>query len=563
MFEDVTFGVTLNDGVSGPAKKAVDALRAVENSASKAQSALGGKFANSWEKIGYASARAASKQQKGFADSWNKIGAAAQKAHDRAAVAAERSAKRQEVAQVRAMERAKKAHERLLEKQKEHSLFAGMKEGLGFTHLASAAFVGSLGAEALIEGVKKAVEIFTDGIKDAFKASAKSEKLDLNFELSLGKHGGKESREDIERFAKKTKFDDDEIAPMLLGLRRAGMGQEGARSAFAVATDVEAAGGMKTADMVGMFEHLFYKGGITSKQVTGMQINTPEFYKRLGKKLQVSAATAEKMASEGGKIDPQTIINLIQKGIEEKQGGMAGTGGEREAGLMESKVRKIGLLPDEYFKKMHKTEGWDALSKRLDGVLEALNPDSEKGQKIMATLMKTFDKIAGAMETLLNPENIERFVAGMTKLVELAGKFTEAMLPAVEALTGNSSSGAKRESNKTKKLVTDNIQGAGALIDQGDAWDKVREAYDVGFFDDLAISPEDKKSMAAKAYSEHKINKKEAQALGVQIGSQNISVTVNVPAGEDPVKTGHGIAQGISDHNTKQFERARDEAGAP
>lgn len=461
MGEVVSFSLTLDERVAGPAKKAADALRAVEKSADKAQSALSGKFANSWEKIGFAAERSSMKQNSAFAGSWSKIGMAAGRAHERVGAAAEKAASRQQNAfaaswakigmsaerarrqQHKAMERKKERDE---EKAKEHSLLGGIKEGVGFSRFTSAAFAGSFLAEGamkigetLIEAAHKVIEIFTDGFKEAIAEGSKEQTKRQQFGLSLGTKEGAESFVDIDRFAKQTQFTKDEIQPMILKLRRAGFDQKAARSAFAVAADIDAAGGMKAADYVDFAEHLKLKGGVSKKQLLSANINVPEFFKALGKTHGISAATAEKQAEEGGHFDPQEMLNLIQKGVEKRQGGEGGTGAGVASDRLETRIKKLKALPGEYLENVVDTPAFKKLSDAFGGLLEKLNPEGETGQRIIASIESMFNKIIGWFDQLTSENGLDSITEGVGSLVEGLGKAVDVatmLVHAFEAVAG-------------------------------------------------------------------------------------------------------------------------------
>lgn len=329
-------------------------------------------------------------------------------------------------------------YKKLLEAQKElgehrkklgkESFFGAFKEKMSFGRQVGAAFLGDLLAEGLIEGAKKSVEIIFEGVKKAFEAGAASENLRLGAKLTLGKGAG-EFNEDVGRFSKVTGLDDDAIKGMLLPVRRAGFDQKGARSAFAIAADL-AAGNGKGGDqgaISGVLDTLTdikLKGGVGEKRLVSMGVNAPDFYKALAKKLKTSAATAKDRA-EGGKVDPQLLINTIGEAVEKQQGGKLGTGAIAYGKTFEARFKKLTNLPEEYLKAVSESPAWTALSDRMGKALEALDPDGPRGQKIVGALVKAFEKLVGYVDKIFTPENIDKFADGAAKAAEMLGNIPQ------------------------------------------------------------------------------------------------------------------------------------------
>lgn len=379
--ESLAFELKLVDAVTAPGKRAADALRAVQASAEKAQGALNfgkerGRIEQNLKKL--------SADPKGY------------------------------VHLVKAQKDLKEQRNKLLEDagiKKPESFMAGLTSKFSFAKIASSAAVGELMAEgalkvgeALLEGAKAAVDILADGVKDAFKDAGHERTRRIGEKLSLGEQGGKEFREDVERFSDKTGFNPSEIRGLMLPMRRAGFTQASSRQALATATDIAAGQGKGgDAEAVGgileQFQHLKTKGGIGKKQLVellgGSGDTIPQFYKELGAKLKVSAKEAEKMAEEGGKIDPQLMMNMITASVNRKQGGAAGTGGAEYGKSFEALFHKLGGLQERYFEKLVESPGFKKAEELMGSLLERLNPESPDGRRIMSAIEGMFEKLTG------------------------------------------------------------------------------------------------------------------------------------------------------------------------
>lgn len=406
MAESIAFDLKLIDSVSGTAKRAANALRTVENSAKKAQQALN---------FGSDNKRAEFNLKKLGADPGGYVKL------------------------VKAQKELKEQRNKLLEDagiKKPESFFAGITSRFSFAKIASAAAVGELMAEgamkvgeSLLEAARGVVETISDGVKDAFSAAGKEQTLRIGERNTLGVEGARGFREDAEKFAKLTPFNDSEIRQMMLPMRRAGLSQAASRQAFATATDI--GGGDKDAvgGVLEQFKRIYTKQGIGKRQLVELLGNVgttiPDFYKELGKRMHISAKAAEKKAESGG-LDPQLLMNMITEAQNKKQGGIAGTGGQRFADSFEVRWKKIKDLPDEFYKKFVDSPSFARANEALGQFLEQLSPDSPAGQRIMASLDRMFDRIGGLLS---NPEEL---VDGLVDGIENAIGLFEQLLPDIK-----------------------------------------------------------------------------------------------------------------------------------
>lgn len=415
--ETFDFGIKLVDAVSQPGKRAVETLRQVEQQAKKTQqSVAGGKelanFGKQLERVGFAAARA----------------------------------------QQRAAEQADRARQRMYDRAVRNAHRAASGDGndrFSLGKLTQASFIGSLLANAvsgivggMVEGAKKAVDVFAEGLKFAFEEAGKQQTLRLGERLSLGEKGGAEFREDVGRFSKLTGFDDDAIRSMLLPMRRAGMNQQGVRTAFAAAGDIAAGEGRggdqgRIQELLGVFTKIQQKGGINEKGLLALGINTKDFYADLGKQLKVSAKAAQE-AAESGK-HPQLLLNTLYRGIERQQGGKLGTGVTQYSQTFEARMNRFKNLPSEYAKGILDSPLFQRATETLGQLLEKLDPDSPAGRRIQASLDRMFDKITNLIGD--PAEAADKFAASLetavditSQLVTVASELADAFLPSLDTI---------------------------------------------------------------------------------------------------------------------------------
>lgn len=434
MAEKVGIDLELGNKVSEPARRAEESLRRVEAQTIKAQQALQGKFAGSWEKIGLAAHQSAYKQQSGFANAFAKIGASAEKSAKKQqsafasswakiGLAADRAGKRQE-------EQAKKQAER-------NSFLTGISEATGFGKLASAAFLGSLLADSLIEGAKKAVELITEGVKFAFEAGVKAENTSLGFRVSLGKEEGERAERDASRLAKVFGLGENFAAQLILQSRRSGLSQASSRENLAIAADIatgkgHAADPAAIAAISEILTKVSLRGGVTRKMLTGeLGINAEAFYKVMGAKLHLSAAgkkggtSAVEQYLEKDSGHTQMILNAL--GAIAAKGGAIGSAGAEGGTKMGAMLSRLRDLPEQYFGAISKSPAWSQLEKKFGSILEQLDPESPNGQRIITSLIGAFGHLGDLVSEAFTPANITSFVSGIEHAVEAAGKLVGIM----------------------------------------------------------------------------------------------------------------------------------------
>jgi hypothetical protein len=346
----------------------------------------------------------------------------------------------------------KKAQKELAEQQKKLLEGAGLARGEGFlsamtskmsfTKLASAAAVGDIvgegimkAGESLFELAHKFADVIKEGLEHAFEEAGKQQVLRVGERLSL-RGGAGEFREDVNRFSKLTGFDDDNIRQMLLPMRRAGMGQQGVRSAFAAASDVAAGEGRggdqgRVQELLSGFEHIFLKGGVQERLLPGLGVAVKPFYADLAKQLHVSADVAKKKRAEEGKVDPQLSAQHHLPRHREEAGRQARHRRDRilqdvrgAHGARQEPAERVSQEPSVDSPNFQKA------SDMMAGLLEKLDPESPRDGASMGALESMFDKITSAIGD--PADAADKIADGLDRAISVADQ----LLPDLKAIGG-------------------------------------------------------------------------------------------------------------------------------
>jgi tape measure domain-containing protein len=239
--------------------------------------------------------------------------------------------------------------------------------------------------------------------KHMLNSSAGAERLRTSFEAIAGKEGAKAVMKDIEGIAKNSAFDDDALMAAARPLVQAGMSGEDLKNALVTALESEAQRGGGISQVQGALDAMLkirQTGSVNARTLTEFGVKAADVWGIVGKGFGVSAKQAEKMA-ETGKIGSQNLIAAMQQAMAAKTGGVLGGGAVAAADTMETKMRKLTELPDQFFKKMANTAAFDKIKAAIDRVLVALDPDGPNGAKINDFLVGTFETMASLIGAVI------------------------------------------------------------------------------------------------------------------------------------------------------------------
>lgn len=275
-------------------------------------------------------------------------------------------------------------------------------------------------AAVLIAGAFKVGQLVKDGFVAAVGEAKEFEKLRLSARLTLGgEDKGRAFLKESDRISGLTAFDDDVVAKLMQPLNAAGFDDQAARTAFAAASDLAAQRGQGQEgvhEAIAQITRLKLGGTIDKRHLVGFGVDAKAFWEDLGKQLGVSGEQAEKLGGQG-KIETTRMLNALYEGIERRQGGELGTGAIAAGQTLDARIQKLMQLPGDMLKPLVDSPGYKMLNEALAGVLKTLDPSGPLGQKIMGGLGDVFTTLSGWVKEALDPANIEAFASGIERAI--------------------------------------------------------------------------------------------------------------------------------------------------
>lgn len=257
-------------------------------------------------------------------------------------------------------------------------------------------FTGILeGIELMKELAEKVVDIGKEAIVSAAAAERMNRVID---NASGGKIAGKENRDWLEEFSRKTEFTEAQGEGAFVDLKKSGTTDQQAKLAIKAAADIAAVSKNKDeafGTAIEAFQRLQSMGRIGARQLMPLGLGVADF-KTLDR-FKGQSDKAIRAAMEGGKIDKNELFQLIMARTGEKA---IGEKAAANADLLGTKLSKLAELPERFYKKLADTKALNDLTKGLDSILQKLDPESPKGKQISEFFEKALEegaKVAGEL----------------------------------------------------------------------------------------------------------------------------------------------------------------------
>jgi len=273
----------------------------------------------------------------------------------------------------------------------------------------------------------------------AVKIAAGSERTGRVFANMLGEREGKDTLEFLQKFSDLSEFTDDALKGMSVELLRAGLRGGDFRNALGAAIDVAAEAPDKMEgfqEAVSSLSRIALTGKVDFRTLRGLRLDPHEVAKQLSDDLRLTPDVVKKKLQDGT-LKGADAMDSILTVIERKTGHQLGGLGESMADTMTARLDKLQDIPDEMFKGLKHSQGFQDISDTISRLTNLFSPESETGQRIQGALVKALDvvgekvksidweRVAGFVATVA--ESFKDWVEPLSKVAELLGYLVKSL----------------------------------------------------------------------------------------------------------------------------------------
>lgn len=311
-------------------------------------------------------------------------------------------------------------------------------------------------ALASFEGLKSLIGHVSHLASEALNAAGEAQRLEKSYELLLGKEPAAELNEWLEKVAKNSEFVGGQVKDLGNDLLTAGFRGMAFKKALVASLDIAAVArsgfsGAQTA--IAAFRTVMQKEGVLSeKQLAALQIAPTTLYATMAKAMHTSAAAAEK-SFKAGKLEADFVLSSMYAALQKGQGGPLGSRAVQMSTLFGAQWNKTKDIVPNLFEGLSQSPGLQKLADALGKIVEAFDPASPNGQRIINGLDKLLTKVAdlvGRIDVDKVAEKLTRLFEALPAMIEgaarAAGMFAEALVKGAEAwsaFTGKEAPGQK------------------------------------------------------------------------------------------------------------------------
>lgn len=315
-------------------------------------------------------------------------------------------------------------------KKVEGHTFGGWKE----------VFKGELAFKAVEKGAELAMEAIKEVgkvIVEAFGLAAEAERTGKVFTNLLGKEGGAETLEDLEKFAELSEFTDDALKGMGNELLRVGLRGADFRNAIGMALDVAAEAPDKVAgaqEAIASLSKIARTGKVDNRSLAGLRLDPHAVERQLSEDLGLAPDVIKKKL-EDGTIEGAKAMDSIFTVMEKKTGKQLGGRGMEMADTFGARLEKVKDIPEEIFKSMKDSHGFKDMNDALGDILKNFGDGSSFGKSIREGLSDVMSTVAKSIKDINWNEVGETFKAivdATRQWVPLLAKAFEFVKPIAE-----------------------------------------------------------------------------------------------------------------------------------
>ena len=277
------------------------------------------------------------------------------------------------------------------------------------------------------EATKEITEKIADLGKEIVKTAGRAESLSFSLDLNFGKQGGKQIEEWADRVQNVLPVTGAQAKAFAVDLGHAGIELKDVNRYIAAAADVAA----RSADKVEGFSsaltsmrRMAISGKLGARQLVQLGLPAENFDFLPGMK----GLSKRKVLDRLEKMDLSTeeVFRAITGGKK------LGEQGKEIGNLLETKVKNVTSLPEQYFEKWKDTPSFDVFKGKLDELFVSLDPNGPKG----AEILKSWQELLTTLVDGIKKIDFKEVAADLKDLVvsmkELAG--------AMRTMTGYSGS---------------------------------------------------------------------------------------------------------------------------
>jgi hypothetical protein len=287
------------------------------------------------------------------------------------------------------------------------------KTGKAMTFLKST--LANFTAQAAIGALKMAAGAAIDFGRQALQAAGEAERLRMSFNLLAGEEDGTKTLDFLDALASKTEFTDGQLKQFGAELLKAGFSGEAFTRAMAASTDIAAMSTNKIEGLssaVSMLSRINLKGGIGDRELQRLGINAAGFYAQVGKSMGISSKEAEKRLASGA-IKSTEIIEQFYSALSQKTGKALGGAGEAMEATFTSRIDKVRDIVPNLMEELEKAGGMKSITGAMGKLVEAFDPGSPMGKRIVAGLTRMMDGIGKVFASIDFDKWTGRLVAVM------------------------------------------------------------------------------------------------------------------------------------------------------
>jgi hypothetical protein len=274
------------------------------------------------------------------------------------------------------------------------------------------------GLRAVIGLVARAVAAFARLGRAVVGVAAEEGDINLALRLTAGDAKAKEIQKLADTFAERTRFDDTIVKRSLLPFLDVGISDNkllgdlaaaAADSSTRLGTGVQ--GFQEAMDVLGRIAR---KEAVSEKTLEPLGIAHPKFLAELAKQKGTDVESIKKLL-EAGKVDRDTLFNVILDMIQKREGGSLGTNAIAGAGTLGGSLQRLSDLSGNVFKRLDGGPGLTAVQGVLDKFIQLmLGPAGDK-------FVQQIDHALKGIADVITPARLEGFITALGTVADVIG----------------------------------------------------------------------------------------------------------------------------------------------